>query len=89
MTDTKDSINALLGKLRHERDELKLQLNLAKLEAREEWEDLERKWERLEERLADAGEEAKESLDDLGEATAVVADELKSAYKRIRERLND
>lgn len=77
----------VMEKLRRERDELKLKMHLGKAELKDEWETLERKWERLEERMGGAAEEAREASRDVGAAFGVLADELGEAYRRIRSRL--
>lgn len=79
----------VLNALKREREELSLHLNLAKLEARDEWEELEKKLTHLQSKLEDTGEQAKESLEDVGEAASIVAEEIKAGYHRIRARLKD
>lgn len=77
----------VMNKLRQERDELRVQLELGKAEFREEWEELEHKFARLEGRLSGAAREARESSEDVGAAFGVLADELGQAYRNIRARL--
>lgn len=76
-----------MGKLRQERDELRLQVHLGKAELKEEWEGLEHKWETLEARMADAAGEARDASQDVVAAIGVLTDELGHAYRRIREKL--
>ncbi len=83
----KDDFDEVIGKLKAQRDELKVQMHLAKAELREEFDDLERKWEHIEGRLEKAGHEAKESAEDVGAALSTVADEIGSAYQRIKKAL--
>lgn len=77
----------IMDKLRQERDELKLKAHLGKAELKDEWEALERKWERLEGRMEGAAEEAREASHEVGAAFGVLAEELGEAYRRIRARL--
>ncbi|HRP87442.1 MAG TPA: hypothetical protein PLS34_07975 [Gammaproteobacteria bacterium] len=77
----------VVEKLRRERDELKLKMHLGKAELKDEWEALERKWERLEGRMEGAAEEAREASREVGAAFGVLADELGEAYRRIRAKL--
>jgi hypothetical protein len=81
MTQTLDE---LVAELRRLRDELNLQLHLAKADARTEWDELEKKFNHLEVRLAAAGREAKGSAADVGTALGMVADELKRGYERLK-----
>ncbi|BBL73492.1 hypothetical protein [Methylomagnum ishizawai] len=80
-----------LGKFRdgllQQRDELVVQLNLAKLEAREEWERAEAKLEEFSTRLEGAAAEAKDASDDVWASAKMLGEELKSAYERIKSRL--
>lgn len=78
----------VLERLRRERDELRVQMELGKAEFRDEWTELEKKWERLESRLSGAAKEAKESSEDVGAAFGVLTDELAQAYRNIRSRLS-
>jgi hypothetical protein len=70
------------------RDELKLQLHLAKADARTEWDELEKKFNHLEVRLAAASREAKGSAADIGAALGMVAEELKRGYERLKRSLD-
>ena len=83
----KDDFDQVIGKLKAQRDELKVQMHLAKAELREEFDDLERKWEHIEGRLDKVGHEAKESAEEVGAALSTVADEIGVAYQRIKKAL--
>ena len=63
-------------------------MHLARAELRDEWEALEKKWENLERRLADAGTEARSASRDVGAAAGRLAEEIAAAYRRIRDRLH-
>ncbi|MCK5412530.1 MAG: hypothetical protein V3W35_06400 [Gemmatimonadota bacterium] len=83
----RSNFEELVEKLERQRDELKLRAHLAKAEARDEWEELETKWDRLRSRLKAAGEEADVASEDVRAAASILADELKKGYERIRQRL--
>lgn len=85
MADRKERLQKLLSQLEQERDELKVKLGLAKLEAREEWQELEKKMETLRGRMKVLSEEAKETSGDVGAAFDVVADEIKEGFERLRK----
>lgn len=85
MTDRTERLQKLLSQLEQERDELKVKLGLAKLEAREEWQELEKKMETLRGRMKVLSEEAKEASGDVGAAFDVVADEIKEGFDRLRK----
>lgn len=79
-------LSALVDRLRQERDELRLKAHLGAAEAKEEWEELEAKWDRLKSRLGDIGGAAGEATDDVKTAAAMLAEELKEGYAKIRSR---
>lgn len=85
MPDAKERLTALMQQLETERDELKLQIGLAKLEARDEWQELEGKMDALRGRLKVIGEEAKEAGGDVAAAADVLADEIKEGFSKIRQ----
>lgn len=87
MNEVREKLDDLLQQLKTERDEARVRLNLARAEARDEWEALEKKWEHLRARVAAAGREAGESGDDVGAAARLLAEELSKAYRRVAGRL--
>lgn len=88
MTDTKTRIEELVSDLQQQRDELRVQMHLAKTEAKEEWENIERKWHSVESRFDDLREEASDSAGDIGAALGLLAEEIEKAYKRLRKQLD-
>ena len=87
MTDRKKKLQGLLQQLETERDELKLSIGLAKLEAREEWNELEKKIESVRGRLKVVGEEARDVSEDVAAAAQTLAEEIKVGFARLRERI--
>jgi len=85
MANRKERLQKLISQLEQERDELKVKIGLAKLEAREEWQELEKKLEHLRARMKIVGDEAKEASSDVGAAFDVVADEIKDGFERLRK----
>ena len=82
MSGSQSSKKDLMDELGRLRDEVRLKLNLASKEARDEWEKLEERWEHFR-RKADLDETAAGvggSVDDL-------VDELRKGYERIRKAL--
>jgi hypothetical protein len=90
MTDTKD-IKALLqqelNRIAEIRDELRVQLKLAKADAQEEWNKLEVTWERVQEELQRVANHTKEPVQNMGTAARQLIDELKQGYERVRSQL--
>jgi len=71
--------------LETERDELRVKVGLAKLEARDEWAELEKKMEAMRGRVRVVGDEARETSGDVAAAVNMLADEIKEGFARIRE----
>jgi dsDNA-specific endonuclease/ATPase MutS2 len=82
-----NKFETMMEKLEAERDELRVKLNLAKMEAKDEWEALEKKMDGLRGRMKVVSEEAREAGGDVGAALDVVADEVKQGFARLRKML--
>jgi SMC interacting uncharacterized protein involved in chromosome segregation len=76
-----------LEDLRAMRDELRVRLHLGKLDAQEQWEQIEKQWQHVESKLKLAGEAGREVAEDVGEATSLVIEEMKEGYAKLRKLL--
>lgn len=85
--DINDEIAKLRDGLLQQRDELLVQLNLAKLDARDELESVEGKLEQWQLKAQSALDEAKLASEDILASLNLLGDEIKTAYERIRSRL--
>ena len=72
-------------KLAQMRDELKLKIHLAKAEARDEWKELETKWQHLLGRLDRMEDVSADAAGDVGKAVRKLMEELGEGYDRIRK----
>ena len=79
----------LLEKLKVERDELKLKLHLASMEAKEEFEEADKHWDTLKNKAAEIADDSKETSEEYIAKAKIVGEELKEAYSRISKRLAD
>lgn len=79
----------LTEKLKQQRDEINLKLHLAGMEAKEELEKADSQWDKLNEKIVEIADDAKETGDDFIAGAKVIAEELSSAYERIKARLKD
>ena len=86
---TKIEFNTLWEKLNSERDELKLKLHLASMDAKDEFEEAEKNWDKLQIKASEIADESKETSDELIAKAKIVGEELKEAYVRISKRLNE
>ena len=83
----RDDAAKLLEHLRRERDELNVQMHLARAEVRDEWHKLEPKWEHFEARAKEVAASAGEASKDVGSALGLLGEELQHGYARIRDAL--
>ena len=78
-------LKTMIEELKTHRDELRVRIHLAKAEAKEEWQRLEREWERLLPRLEATRREAGRTTEDVSAALRLAMDDLRKGYQRIRE----
>ena len=77
----------LLRGLRHERDELKLQMHLAKKELQDEWQTLDDRLNALSHRYDPLRQAVAESADDVWESLMLVGNEIRAGFSKIRKSL--
>ena len=78
-----------MKKLRRERDELRVQMHLARAELRDEWHVLVQKWSQFEARTKTAGAGDRTTAKHTFETPlGALADELGNAFRKIRGRLH-
>ena len=87
MSEEKNAIERLAEELRRQRDELRVKIHLAEADARDEWDELERKWEQMKPKFEAAKSEAKKVSQNVASALELAGEEIKEGYKRIRQRL--
>ena len=76
------AIDDLKNKLSQAREELEVQVGLGAMEARDEWEKLEKQWDHFQ---AKAGLE--KSADSISEAVELLGGELSKSYERLKTAL--
>lgn len=69
------------------RDELKVQVHLAKADAKDEWNKLEGRWLSVQDEFKRVSEDTKTPLKELGTSARSVLDELKAGYERVKSNL--
>jgi hypothetical protein len=85
MSDQKERVHEVLEKLRQERDELRVQMHLARADAKQEWERIEEKWREVDRNLAPVKQTALHSAKDVITALESLGHEIAEAYRRLRE----
>ncbi|MDK2742175.1 MAG: hypothetical protein H8K03_10390 [Nitrospira sp.] len=87
MADAKEQITKAVEYLKQQRDELQVQLHLAKADAKDEWARLEKQWEEIKPKLEGAREEAGKTAESVSTALGLAIEELKKGYERLKGRL--
>jgi hypothetical protein len=87
----KDTVEDLIEALKQQRDELKVQMHLGSLEAKDEFAALEEKWEHWSSEAKAQSKPMREVIADsaknVGSAVDLVLDEVKQSYERIKNQL--
>lgn len=84
MTSPREELSKVVDQLKTQRDELRVRMHLAKAEARDQWEALEKRWDHLRAEMEVVGREAGRAAGDVGAAAKLVLEEIKQGYERIR-----
>ncbi len=84
----KQEYSELTRFLQRERDEVRVKMHLANVDAQDQWHKVEAKWESFRSRAAVVAKVTEQSAKEVGEATQLVGEELKDAYRRIRDTLD-
>jgi ribosomal protein S12 methylthiotransferase accessory factor YcaO len=85
----KEALQNDLDALAQTRDELLLQMSLAKAEARDDWKALEQRWGRVQSEIKRTASDSEETVKELGETVRHLLDDLKGGYARIKRQLKD
>lgn len=78
--DASKALKELGQALKRERERIAIQMDLGRMEVKDEWNRLEARWDEFEEQAEELGDEAKEAAHRLGE-------ELKERYESLVQRL--
>ena len=92
--DLEENFEQFIETLEKQRDQIKLKIHLGSMEAREEWEHLEKKLEQFKLKKEDIKNKADKISQEVGasgekikEATKSLGKEIKAGYERLREKL--
>jgi hypothetical protein len=83
----KSEYDRLREDLKRQRDEIRLKIHLAGAEVRDEWTEIEKKWEHFAARADVVARGAGEAAEDVASAAKLLGEEIRSAYHRIRSLL--
>lgn len=79
----------LLSKLNTEREELRLKLHLAGMDAKEEFEEAEKQWQQIKTKAAEIADDSIETSEEYIAKAKIIGEELKESYHRIAKRLSE
>jgi len=80
LANVREEVQMLVQQLERQRDELQVKMSLAKLEARQEWEQLEKQYQHLKANSSQIQEE-------VGSTLRKTAEEIRDGYVRLRKLL--
>lgn len=80
-------ITKMINLLKTERDNLRVKVHLGSMEAKDEFEEAEQKWQKLKAKASDFGDNISESSNEMTSAAKLIAEELRETYSRIAARL--
>jgi len=83
--ELEDKFDDRIEVLRTQRDELKVQIHLASMELRDEWDKLEHKWAHYSDRTRELKKALEPTMDDVHCSLAMLGDELSEGYKKIKK----
>jgi len=89
MTDQASSLEALIKRLTEERDALRVQMHLASMDAKDEYERISSKIDELTHQYQPVKDSVEESADNVFAALGLVADELWVGFERVRKSLRE
>jgi SMC interacting uncharacterized protein involved in chromosome segregation len=85
--ELRERLEKELKDLRVTRDELRVRMHLGKLDAQDQWEQVEKQWQHVESKFKLAGETGREVAENIGEATSLAVEEIKHGYAKLRKLL--
>ena len=80
-----DKSEKMFKELQTERGNIKVQLHLLNMDAKEEWNELEIKYEKFKTKASTIADVTADSAGEVAEAIKLVGEELREGYKRIRD----
>lgn len=84
-----DRLEKTWEEVKTHRDELRVQIHLAKAELKDEYEKLEPEFKKAQAKFEELADEAEDKAQELGHAFSVIAEEMAGTYRRIKGRLSE
>jgi putative cell wall-binding protein len=87
--DIQKEFSELVENLKTERDEIKLKLHLASMDAKEEFDTLDEKWDLVTQKAAEIADDAVEVSEEGIAKAKELGQELKETYQRLRAKISE
>jgi hypothetical protein len=78
----------LVQKVKQERDQVKVKMHLASMDAKKEYEEAEKKWGQVKVKASEIADDTIETSEEVIAKAKIVGEELKETYHRISKRLS-
>ena len=88
MAQLKEDLHTIIEELKTQRDMLALKMHLARADVKDEWQELEKKWQHFSARSDVIKQEVQDTASDIGEDLKHLAEDLKQGYARIKRSLH-
>jgi len=83
MNEINKQMDEMARKLQHEAEELRVKVHLAKMEASDEWKDLEKKLVKFNAKAKELGGVTVEASKDIGAAAKLLGEEIRDGFKKL------
>jgi len=83
MNEINKQMDEMARKLQHEAEELRVKVHLAKMEASDEWKDLEKKLVKFNAKAKELGGVTVEASKDVGAAAKLLGEEIRDGFKKL------
>jgi len=87
MSKESSSYEEMVQKLEQMRDEIQLKIHLGAADVRDEWTEVEKKFQHLRGRAERVGEAAEDAAESVGEALELAAKEVRQGFEKIKNLL--
>jgi hypothetical protein len=83
--EIEDDLEDVIEKLKEERDELRVRIHLANMEMRDEWEELEKKWDQFVVKSGQVRTEVEPTVQEIKSALSLLGEEIAKGYRKIKD----
>ena len=89
MSEQRSALDEVIAKLKQERDELQVQMHLASMDAKDDYDRISGKVDELSRQYDPVKDAVEESAENVFAALGLVADELKAGFQRVRKSISE